>query len=248
MKMILKYLIIFLFYLKKNVVFTANINSFYMNKHIVSGCQIANYCQGDNINGKTIGCSIYGNCDYNLTKYYNPNESQENKEAKCICNLGYSSYDVDIGYGTTTKCCYKQRSQLTGFLLELFLGFGIGNFYLGNYLIGILRITIQLSVCFLFWCTTYLACNREEIVFKDVEVNTEIKKELKESEIKTKDKNDSKLKKDEYESLYQRCPKSMILIYFSLFVYFSFTIIDITLIGFGIFKDANGEKPYMWQY
>ena len=219
-----------------------------MRKHIITGCQIANYCQGDNTNGQTIGCSIYGNCGYNLTKYYNPNESEENKKAKCICNIGYSSYDVDVGYGTTTKCCYKQKSQLTAFLLEVFIGFGAGNFYLGNYYMGVIRIIVQVSVCFLLFCTAYFACNREEIVFKDNEVNTEIKKELKENEIKTKDKNDTKLKKDEHESLFQRCPKSMVVIYFCLFVFIIFNVVDITLIGFGIFPDANGEKVYMWQY
>lgn len=206
-----------------------------LKRRIVTNCQVSNYCEGDNPNGNKVGCSTYGNCNFNLYEYFNSNSSNNGKKAKCVCNLGYSSYDVDIGYESTTKCCYKQRSQMTGFLLEIFLGFGIGNFYLGDNVMGVLRLTISIGLCVLLWCTTYFACNRDDSGFKEVDLNND----------QDKDGN-KKNKKDDGDSLFSRCPKSMFIIYFCVFGFFLFSSVDFFMIGLGAVKDENGEKPYMW--
>ncbi len=58
----------------------------------------------------------------------------------CVCNSGY----------TTSNCSYKQKKQLTAFLLQLFLGkFGAGHFYLGNINLAVGQLVLSLSTCIL---------------------------------------------------------------------------------------------------
>ena len=45
----------------------------------------------------------------------------------CACKSGYITKDA-----SSIPCCYKQKSQLTAFLLEFIFSFGFGHFYIGN--------------------------------------------------------------------------------------------------------------------
>jgi hypothetical protein len=67
----------------------------------------------------TSACSYHGVCSGNYT---------------CVCNTGYITFPSSSING----CNYKQKSQLTAFLLQFFLGeiCGAGEFYLGNNDIG----------------------------------------------------------------------------------------------------------------
>ena len=71
--------------------------------------------------------------------------SDEEKE-KCSCYKAYI-YNND----TDKQCDYKQKKQLTAFLLELFVGFGAGHFYRGKYLVASLKL-----VAFIFGI--YIIC------------------------------------------------------------------------------------------
>ena len=139
---------------------------------IIEKCEIGNYC------GST-PCSVNGYCDFDLTKYNNDLffESTDN-ELKCFCNKGYSSYDITNlkNLERTIFCCYKQKSHLTAFYLELFIGFGIGHFYIGNINFGLIKFFSQIFLCFFFWCMIYFVCKKEHTVV--LKLNEEDKKEI----------------------------------------------------------------------
>ena len=65
----------------------------------------------------------------------------------CICNEGYYTYPVNA----MAQCCYKQKSQLIVFLLEVFISFGIGHIYASNYNMGMTKLVTYSSICFLFY-------------------------------------------------------------------------------------------------
>ena len=67
---------------------------------------------------------------------------------ECVCTKEYA-IPGDPKY--ESKCEYKRKRQLVAFLLELFVGFGAGHFYVGNYLIASLKL-----VAFLFGI--YIIC------------------------------------------------------------------------------------------
>lgn len=46
----------------------------------------------------------------------------------CECDPGYTSKEED----GIVKCCYQQKNKLTAFLLETFIGFGAGHYYVGK--------------------------------------------------------------------------------------------------------------------
>lgn len=88
-------------------------------------------------------CSI-SNCPY-------PNGICENNE--CECNSNYVTlYTIDSNNNTvynTDKhlCDYKKKSQIKAFLLELFFPFGIGHYYINNYLLGTIKLLLFLLLC-----------------------------------------------------------------------------------------------------
>lgn len=56
----------------------------------------------------------------------------------CLCNKGFTST------GSDTKCCYKQKKQIDAFLLELFISFGAGHFYIGRVDLGGAKVAVFL--------------------------------------------------------------------------------------------------------
>merc|ERR1719461_32981 len=68
----------------------------------------------------------------------------------CECDIGYTS----IGSEDGTECNYKQKYQMNAFLLSLFLGeFGAGRYYVGDYVLG----TIKLLLIFIGCCVACCA-------------------------------------------------------------------------------------------
>ena len=62
-------------------------------------------------------------------------QSNNQSTLSCQCNPGYITYEDQCPF----KCCYKQKSATTAFLLEFFIGFGAGHFYVGNLFLGYIK-------------------------------------------------------------------------------------------------------------
>ena len=45
---------------------------------------------------------------------------------------------------------------------------------------------------------------------------------------------------------YIKCPKSLFIIYFSGISYLLIIVADTIIMGFGLYKDGNGEELFMW--
>lgn len=65
----------------------------------------------------------------------------------CYCERGKANYPFDGVDGVF--CQYKQKPQLTSFLLELFLGMGIGHFIIGQYVMGSFKLILVVLPCIL---------------------------------------------------------------------------------------------------
>jgi hypothetical protein len=61
----------------------------------------------------------------------------EGKET-CVCKDGFITFNED----SPLRCCYKQKNGLLAILLEFIVSFGIGHFYVGNYLMGSIKAVI----------------------------------------------------------------------------------------------------------
>ena len=122
---------------------------------IIPDCELNSYCGYEKLK-----CSIYGNCNYDLLGYYDLNSTIG---ILCECNWGYSSYDIEHNLTTSSGiyCCYKKKSLLISFLLELFIGFGSGHFYYGGNTYGIVKMVIEIFLCVAAGCVTYFSCIRE---------------------------------------------------------------------------------------
>ena len=228
----------------------------------IPNCKLNSYCGPEKKR-----CSIYGICNYQL----NPATLQYN--IGCECNKGYSSFGINPDDSESTYCCYQQKSLLISFLLELFLGFGIGHFYMNDITYAIIKMIIQLIFCSGVGCVTYFSCIREhpfqpnliEVNNNENNENNENKdnKENKENENngeknvgdlidnknnESKDESFELEENKENERLFQEfisCPKTRVFIYFSLISFFTFNFIDAILIAFRLFKDNNGEELYI---
>lgn len=85
----------------------------------------------------------------------------------CHCNPGFSTYltQEQIDSKTFTVCNYEQKSQLTAFLLSLFVGFtGADHFYLHNYDKGITKLCFSLVCCLgnIFIFIVYKCCPEDK--------------------------------------------------------------------------------------
>ena len=121
----------------------------------ITNCELNSYCGLNKLK-----CSTYGNCNYRLFDYYNNDPNSD--FIICECNKGYSSFDKEHNISSTDiYCCYSKKSKLISFLLELFLGFGIGHFYLGNITFATIKMFIQIFLCVGMGCVTYFSCVRE---------------------------------------------------------------------------------------
>ena len=123
------------------LVWILNIN----NINAQNECMAVSKCYNDD------PCSANGRCYYDFKKQIA--DRQPNKtinityNESCICNPGYYSR-----LNQTIKCCYLQKNQLNAFLLEFFIGFGTGHFYIGNTNLALTKLLCNI----LFYCYCYL--------------------------------------------------------------------------------------------
>ena len=149
----------------------------YIDTTLKKDCEISNYCGSEKF-----ACSIYGNCNFRIFEYYKVGSTEEDRSPHCECNMGYSSFDI-FGLKQDNKilCCYKKKALLTAFLLELFLGLGLGHFYLGNYPFACFKIVIQIFLCIVMFCVMYFACTREHSLqtnYNEINNNENINKNI----------------------------------------------------------------------
>jgi hypothetical protein len=232
----------------------------------IQNCELNSNCQNCDLNNncEIYKCSNYGNCNFRLVN--------NKQEIYCQCNKGYSSYNRGKN---DVFCCYKKKSLLISFLLELFIGFGSGHIYLGNTVYATIKLCLELFFCVGMICVTYYACIREhpfqtntvdvnnnenigknninENKNKENEINEENEEKANENIIDNKN-NESKdesfelEENKENERMFQNfisCPKSKIFIYFSIIFYFLFNFIDAVLIAFGKIRDGEGEELFL---
>jgi hypothetical protein len=76
----------------------------------------------------------------------------------CVCFPDYDSFPFD----TYEMCNYKKKKQLYAFLLETFLMFGVGHFYLENYLHAIIKAIFFALGYFLFILLRTISKKTEE--------------------------------------------------------------------------------------
>ena len=139
----------------KKIIFTFIFNQIFTA--VLKNCEIGSYCTSEKF-----GCSVYGNCNYRLFEYYKINSTDEEKLPFCDCYHGYSSYDIEVLKSENNiLCCYKKKGALTAFFIELFIGLGVGHFYIGNYIFACLKLAIEIFVCVTVGCVLYFACSRE---------------------------------------------------------------------------------------
>ena len=170
-----------------------HIYPFLITSESLEDCELGNYCG-------SIRCSTHGNCNINLIETIFNNLTISNLKLSCECHTGYSSYNIKNHKNKDRElnCCYKQKSHVKAFFLEIFLGCGIGHFYLGNIRFGLSKFIIQLILYFLFWCLMYSACNKEhtiivnmnEINKKEEMANKKLEKKKKEKEKENEENNE----------------------------------------------------------
>ena len=119
---------------------------------------------------KTHSSQLYDYDQYGTSSYLdqeansnNINNNACNSDIDCnghgTCNFATSGCKCDIGYTTynsldDTQCNYKQKYQMNAFLLSLFLGeFGAGRFYVGDYLLGSIKLCLIFIGCCLACCS-----------------------------------------------------------------------------------------------
>ena len=152
----------------KHLLIIIQILFIFIKSDIIEDCEIGNYCT----NG---ACSTNVNCKIDIFNFtYNPENI--GIESICQCNYGFSSYDKDVLKLENSEilCCYEQKSHFTTFMLELFLGLGIGHFYIGDVKYGFVKLFSEVILCFVFCCSTYIACNKEHTLIINL---NEIKKD-----------------------------------------------------------------------
>jgi hypothetical protein len=66
----------------------------------------------------------------------------------CRCMDEYASYkSPDDKKPQITYCTYRRSKQLVAFLLEFFLPFGVGHFYCGRIIFGMIKLLLMISPC-----------------------------------------------------------------------------------------------------
>ena len=166
---------------------------------------------------------------------------------------------------STVYCCYEKKSQFFAFLIEIFLGFGFGHFYIGDIKYGLVKFFIQIFLCFSCCSLTYRACNIEHTIVinlddikkEEYKLNENIDNdEMKElNENIDNDKNSENENWDEEENKYDnelvtknliKCPIFKFFIFLSIICFGLVHIVDIILLGLGYYKDENGEDLVYW--
>jgi hypothetical protein len=156
-----------LFILVISLIFCISLNK--INSQLDKKCEKYFFdCNGEK-------CSINGHCYFTS---FDKNVTQVN--ATCICSNGYidtpdTLFENKNGHKDKVKCCYKKKKFKLAFLGEAFFGFGFGYFYLENYTLFLIKLIINLSICFIFCFSGFFINRRKEnnnnkIIFKSCNI------------------------------------------------------------------------------
>ena len=74
----------------------------------------------------------------------------------CVCDYGYTTLKQS---NSNFQCDYKRKERIVAVFLEFFFPIGIGHFYIGNYLTGIIKLSlfivillsISTGICFSYY-------------------------------------------------------------------------------------------------
>ena len=64
----------------------------------------------------------------------------------CRCTTDYASFKIKED-NSQFYCAYERKKQLVSFILEFFFPFGVGHFYAGRILMGVLKMIVCFSQC-----------------------------------------------------------------------------------------------------
>ena len=238
----------------------------------ISNFEIGNYCEDG------AACGIHGNCNINIFE----KASIENSfmdlfeyTTHCYCHYGYSTYNVkskiakidpttnndlnDIIELSDIRCCYEQKKQMMGFLLEMFTGLGIGHFYLGNYLLGSFKLCLNFFLYVIICCGVLIICNNDKNeeyfynnnnnnIYNNIYNNNNNNNNANGIVVNNlnndnNNNNNNFIEENEIHKIYNKLLYIILMCCCLLFlVYF----IDLLLLGIGVQTDGYGQPLRMW--
>lgn len=81
-----------------------------------------------------------------------------NEGNECLCYEGYATFPKD----SEVKCNYQRKKQLNAFLLEFFLTYGAGHFYVDNYKLAVPKLIVFIFFYCLFIVLRIFTKSKEE--------------------------------------------------------------------------------------
>jgi len=79
------------------------------------------------------------------TKNCRPPNAVCSDASTCRCLPGYANFVKKDQANPGYYCNYEQKKQLVAFLLEMFLGLGVGHFYTGRVLFGVFKLLVLIG-------------------------------------------------------------------------------------------------------
>lgn len=182
----------------------------YIQSYIDNECLSSQECITES--SSRIKCSEYGKCAYSYNNVLLSNFATTNA-VECKCIRGYTNLSEEA----EVKCCYKQKKQLTAFVLEMIFSLGVGHFYSGHTFLGVFKmITISLI-------------ELSMIVYSCIIYN--------EDHLRKGNKNTK-------WSIFHLI--GTIFMFLGCFVFLLWQIVDAVMFGLNLYKDENGIELVPW--
>lgn len=179
---------------------------------------------------QSIKCSIHGKCFYDYTTFM----LQEKKYPfiTCVCDQGY----VTVNDDDSVYCCYEQKLQAIAFVLEIIPGFGAGHLYLGNNILGGIKLSF-----FVVLITTMIVCScyLRSILKKNANPHKDYKQIPNNNEPRS-NKNENELTTNTIEIVLSCIPTICIIIILL------WQFVDWILFGINYYTDGNNVKVKEW--
>jgi hypothetical protein len=115
--------------------------------------------------GNMAGNSTHKNY-HNLTCNYNNCPEERgicNIDNECFCFIGFVT--TKQGDLTGKYCDYEQKYQMTAFLLEFLISFGLGHMYIQKYFIGSIKLTFCLAFIYVTCLLPIFFAKRRRFTF-----------------------------------------------------------------------------------
>jgi hypothetical protein len=146
------------------------------------------------------------------------------QNATCLCSNQYDTFPED----NLEMCNYVKKSQLTAFLLETFVTFGIGHFYSERYVNAVFKCIVWIIGIILLICLRYH--NKDNIGESEADDDQELQQSDKENE------------KDNVENLNSNTLIISLLGCFVTVIIIVWLITDIVMFGLNLYLDGNGVE------